>query len=233
MQLESTDRRDVPNADSVLKFLTHNPDFFNQHSDVLPRLAIPHHTGQAVSLIEKQVSVLRNKCCTLENSLRDLINVARENEQLHQRLHRLIQDIITASSINDVVSLTRENMLANFNADDVRVVLISSKEQKHKPEPADDYVFLPESDPGLALFNDIFKKRETRCGELGDAQKQLIFEADAQHVASAAVIPLYHNRKLGLVVLASKDETRFALGKGVMFLNQLGEVLSRRVDSLT
>ena len=230
MQVEQTERREVPNADSVLKFLTRNPDFFNQHSEVLPRLTIPHHTGQAVSLIEKQVSVLRNKCCTLENSLRDLINVARENEQLHQRLHRLIQDIITASSLDDVVNLTRDNLLANFNADDVRVVLISSDEQE---EPAADYMLLPEKDPGVALFSDIFKKRETRCGQLGDAQKQLIFGANAEDVASAAVIPLIHNRKLGLVVLASKDESRFALGKGVMFLNQLGEVLSRRVDTLT
>jgi len=230
MQLDQTERRDVPNADSVLKFLTHNPDFFNQHSEVLPRLAIPHHTGQAVSLIEKQVSVLRNKCCTLENSLRDLINVARENEQLHQRLHRLIQDIITASSIDDVVDLTRDNMLSNFNADDVRVVLISDKADE---SASADYIQLKESDPGLALFSDIFKKRETRCGELNDAQKQLVFGASAGDVASAAVIPLIHNRKLGLVILGSKDKTRFALGKGVMFLNQLGEVLSRRVDTLT
>ena len=231
MQVESTERRDVPNADSVLKFLTRNPDFFNQHSDVLPRLAIPHHTGQAVSLIEKQVSVLRNKCCTLENSLRDLINVARENEQLHQRLHRLIQDIITASSLDDVVSLTKDNLLTNFSADDVKVVLVTP-DGAEKSETT-DYIQLTESDPGLALFNDIYKRGETRCGELGDAQKQLIFGASAQDVASAAVIPLVHDRKLGLVVLGSKDETRFAIGKGVMFLNQLGEVLSRRIHTLT
>lgn len=230
MQVEQTERRDVPNADSVLKFLTKNPDFFNQHSDVLPRLTIPHHTGDAVSLIEKQVSVLRNKCCTLENSLRDLISVARENEQLHQRLHGLIQDIITASSIDDVVNLTRDNLLTNFNADEVRLVLISPEANA---EPGAEFISLADNDPGVALFSDIFKKRETRCGQLDDAQKQLIFGADAQDVASAAVIPLVHNRKLGLVVLASKDESRFALGKGVMFLNQLGEVLSRRVDTLT
>lgn len=230
MQVEQTERRDVPNADSVLKFLTKNPDFFNQHEDVLPRLTIPHHTGDAVSLIEKQVSVLRNRCCTLENSLRDLINVARENEQLHQRLHRLIQDIITASSIDDVVNLTRDNLLTNFSADEVRLVLISPTA---KEDPAADYTHLADTDPGIELFGDIFKKGETRCGQLDDAQKQLIFGTEATEIASAAVIPLMHNRKLGLVVLASKDESRFALGKGVMFLNQLGEVLSRRVDTLT
>ena len=41
---------------AVRQYLTMNPDFFNQHSDVLPRLQIPHETGGAVSLIEKQVS---------------------------------------------------------------------------------------------------------------------------------------------------------------------------------
>lgn len=231
MQLETTERHDAPNADSVLKFLTHNPDFFNQHSDVLPRLSIPHHTGQAVSLIEKQVSVLRNKCCTLENSLRDLINVARENEQLHQRLHGLIQDIITATSIDDLVNLSREKLVANFNADEVRFVLVSS--EASEDNAGADYIRLQKNDPGLALFNGVFKKGETRCGELGDAQKQLLFGATEQKVASAAIIPLYHNRKLGLLVLASEDEKRFALGKGVMFLNQLGEVLSRRIDTLS
>jgi len=204
MQLDTNERRNVPNADSVLTFLTHNPDFFNQHSDVLPRLSIPHHTGDAISLIEKQVSVLRNKCCTLENSLRDLINVARENEQLHQRLHSLIQDIITANSINDVVSLTRDNMLANFNADDVRFVLISSTAQT---EPGTDHVYLSEKDSGLALFSDIFKKRETQCGVLNDSQHKFVFGADTPSVGSAAIIPLYHNRKLGDVSQSIRRST--------------------------
>lgn len=230
MQVEQTERRDVPNADSVLKFLTKNPDFFNQHEDVLPRLSIPHHTGDAVSLIEKQVSVLRNKCCTLENSLRDLINVARENEQLHQRLHRLIQDIITASTMDDVISLTRDNLLTNFNADEVQLVLISSDE---KENPEADYTYLLDSDPGIALFKDVFKKRETRFGPLSDAKKQLVFGTSDKDIASTAIIPLVHNRKLGMLVLASKDASRFGPGKGAMFLNQLGEVLSRRIATLT
>jgi len=124
-------------------------------------------------------------------------------------------------------------MLANFNADEVRIVLIGSAEEPIEPQSGIDYIRLPANDPGLALFSAIFKKRETRCGVLGKAQKQLIFGAEAQNIASAAIIPLYHKRKLGLVVLGSKDETRFAQGKGVMFLNQLGEVLSRRVASLS
>ena len=54
---------------------------------------------------------------------------------------------------------------------------------------------------------------------------------DHAHVASAAIIPLHHERKLGLVMLTSRDESRFGVNKGVMFLNQMGELLSRRIHS--
>ncbi len=230
MQLEQHDLSEALSAESVLQFLTSNPEFFNQHSEVLPRLQIPHHTGSAVSLIEKQVSVLRGKCSTLENSLRDLISVARENEQLHHRLHRLIQDIISASSIDNVISLTSDNLLANFNADDVRVVLFND-DQEISSETGELKVIKNDAE-GLEVFDELFNKRETSCGEPSETQLEIIFDGDAPEVASMALIPLFYRKKLGLVALTSKDETRFSSGKGVMFLNQLGEVLSRRVDTL-
>lgn len=229
MQAEQQELSEALTAESVAKFLTTNPEFFNQHSEVLPRLAIPHHTGEAVSLIEKQVSVLRNKCFNLENSLHDLITVARENEQLHQRLNTLIQEIISAKTLDEVIGLTRDSLLVNFNADDVKVVLFAASDSENDNS---DYTFIDAEHEKIALFNNVFEKRETQCGPLDDAQKALVFNDNAEDVASAAVIPLVHERKLGLVALPSKDETRFARGKGVMFLNQLGEVLSRRVDTL-
>ncbi len=233
MQSEQQELNDGLDAGAVIRFLSMNPDFFNQHAEVLPRLRIPHPTGKAVSLIEKQVSVLRSKCTNLENSLRDFISVARENEQLHQRLHCLIQEIISAQTITDVVALTRSNLLANFNADDVRVVLLTS-EQSDPEAYSSDIHLLNHDDPGVDLFAELFKHRETVCGLPVAAQMDALFGSNESpvEVGSVALIPLAHDRSLGLVVLTSKDETRFASGKGVMFLNQLGEVLSRRVQTL-
>ena len=107
-------------ANSVLAFLQGNPEFFNENAEILPKLHIPHETGGAISLIEKQLSVVRGKCAALENQLGELINVARENEQLHKRLHVLIQEIISASCVEDVVSLTRETLIRSFRADEVK-----------------------------------------------------------------------------------------------------------------
>lgn len=237
MQLEQKESPKTLDPSAVRQFLTMNPDFFNHHSDVLPRLHIPHETGGAVSLIEKQVSVLRGKCNRLESSLRDLISVARENERLHMRLHRLIQDIISAESLEQLVTVSRDSLIENFKADDVRLFLTSPNENNESLDKAfarraqNNHYTVSSKDPLFDMFSKNFADGETFCGELDDEQRALLCTGCETELASAALIPLQFNGAVGALIMGSADATRFTAGKGVMFLNQLGEVLSRRVQS--
>ena len=249
MQPEQTDIGDTLNADSVLRYLATNPDFFVNNQDILPRLRIPHDSGKAVSLIEKQVSVLRGKCGTLENSLRDLIAVARENENLHQRLHGLIQEIISAKTLEQIVVLTRSSLRENFNADQVHMLIVEAKPKRasarktasktvakkatraRKPKRVEGVTMLARTDKRLKLFGELFEAGETICGLPSAEHLDCLVGSDYANIASTAMIPLYYERELGIVMLTSKDQSRFAAGKGVMFLNQLGELLSRRLHT--
>lgn len=258
MQPEQTDQSQELTDKSVVGFLMSHPEFFVNNQEILPRLRIPHSSGNAVSLIEKQVSVLRSKCGTLENSLRDLIAVARDNESLHQRLHLLIQEIITAKNLEQIVTLTRSSLRENFNADDVHILLLGSKPKRaaqkstakatgkdaegkpgakpktsrvRKTRAIEGLQVLGHSSNQLELFADLFESGETACGLPSAEHLSCIVGDDYASIASAAMIPLYHERQLGVVMLTSKDESRFASGKGVMFLNQLGDLLSRRFHS--
>lgn len=259
MQPEQSDLSNLLTDEAVLRFLTINPDFFVNNQDVLPRLRIPHESGKAVSLIEKQVAVLRSKCGTLENSLRDLIAVARENENLHQRLHVLLQDIVTAPSLENIVSLTRNSLTENFNADEVHILLVEAKAprakyrkvsatkdaaksatasvsraaaaRRRKLNAIEGLRVIPQTDKQLALFADLFEAGGTQCGLPTAEQLGCFVGKEFSNIASAALIPLVHEQQLGVVMLTSRDESRFATGKGVMFLNQLGELLSRRLHS--
>ena len=121
---QTTDVEGVTDAGAVLRFLTANPDFFNHHQDVLPRLHIPHASGRAVSLVERQVSALRGRCSSLESSLRDLIGVARANEELQGRLHALVREIVSAPSLDVVVAATRRSLRESFGAEAVDVLLV-------------------------------------------------------------------------------------------------------------
>jgi len=237
MHPEQQDSPKSLDPSAVRQYLTMNPDFFNQHADVLPRLHIPHDVGGGtVSLIERQVSVLRGKCNRLESSLRDLISVARENERLHMRLHRLIQDIISAESMDELVIASRDSLIENFKADDVRLFLTSSDEELDNDKAFErvkksNHYTLSSKDPVFEMFAKTFSDAETYCGPLNEEQRALLCTGCESELASAAIIPLQYNGQQGLLVMGSSDETRFSAGKGVMFLNQLGEVLSRRVQS--
>jgi len=47
--------------EQVAAFLSANPDFFLDHQELLANLTLPHQSGEAVSLLERQVSVLRER----------------------------------------------------------------------------------------------------------------------------------------------------------------------------
>jgi len=213
----------------VLQYLNRNPDFFNHHEEILTRLKIPHRAGSAVSLVEKQISVLRNQCSSLETKLTELISVARDNELLHQRLHQLIQDLISANSLAEITLLLKQSLVENFNTDDVKILFLDHQGTQSELEP-DRFIHI--DDPRLVLFDQAFECRETLCGVPSESVRDFLFsDREYEEVSSAAVIPLHHERSLGLAVLMSRDEHRFDSDKGVMFLNQLGEILSRRIAS--
>src|SRR5690554_3034051 len=48
-------------AAEVAEYLRQNPAFFVEHDDLLADLLIPHQSGQAVSLVERQVKLLRER----------------------------------------------------------------------------------------------------------------------------------------------------------------------------
>ena len=59
--------------DAVHDYLLHNPDFFERHAELLGTLRLPHQSGAAVSLVERQVSVLRQKDLKHERKLKELL----------------------------------------------------------------------------------------------------------------------------------------------------------------
>jgi uncharacterized protein YigA (DUF484 family) len=75
--------------DDVASFLTEHPDFFQQHPEVLGVLDIPHpQNGQAISLVERQSLMLRERIRALESRLAELIRHGEENDVIVDKLVR-------------------------------------------------------------------------------------------------------------------------------------------------
>ena len=63
----------------VAKYLRKEPNFLLEHPEILDQLNLPHESGQAVSLIEKQVQRLREQNRSLSRKLNQLVQVATDN----------------------------------------------------------------------------------------------------------------------------------------------------------
>ncbi len=209
-------------APLVSGFLRANPDFFVQHQDLLAVLTIPHESGVAVSLLERQVQILRDRHRHLHNKYQEFLNNARDSELLSQHLHTLTVQLLNARDVADVVHIIHECLLSDFKAEFVTLRLFADA-------PADslhtsDLVFAGSECSERAMFDKLFALGRPECGRLEPGQQQFIFATDAAAVGSAVLVPLVGARFQGLLAVASRDARRYYAGMGVDLMLHLGDI---------
>src|SRR5580692_2226138 len=80
---------------AVAQYLHRNADFFEQHPQLLARMRLQHpRNGSTISLIERQVDVLREKIQTQEGKLSEFVRVARANNVLAEKFHRFTRRLL-------------------------------------------------------------------------------------------------------------------------------------------
>lgn len=211
----------------IIKFLETHPDFFERHPELLSGLRLPHESGQAVSLIEKQVSVLREQNSTLKNRLDRLTENAKGNEKLSERINGLILSLLDADSLDAVINIIEQRLSNDFNADAVVIRLFNTGHPAMAAHPE----ILDWDEPALGAFEKIIAGRKPICGSLKPGQLESLFNDDAGNIGSAALIPLVESDHsttcYGMLAIGSHDHMRFRSDMGTLFLKHLGDVLAR------
>lgn len=212
---------------SVIDYLTRHPAFFKDHPSVLLRLEIPHHTGPATSLVEYQSRQLRDRNARLERKLDELVNIARENEALMERVHRMTLKVMDTEGLESLVDQVDGLLREDFGADRVRILIFDDT----LPALENDSVqFLPPDDPGLKPFAAFRREAKPLCGRLRPDQLDVLFGDDAERIRSAAVMPLDDAVHIGALGLGSFEPDRFHPGMGTVFLKLMGQILGRSLN---
>lgn len=211
----------------VVRYLRDNPDFFERHLDLLADILLPHETGRAVSLVERQVSVLREQRDEQRNKLKLLIQTARKNETLNNHINALMLALLDATSLQEILEIIQTRLADDFDAETVVVRLFNTGH----PYLAELPELVDWSEPVMGAFEKVIKGRKPVCGALKPGQLDALFNDDAGQIHSAALVPLVANEEsgkcYGLLAIGSRDRNRFRADMGIVFLSQLGKVLSR------
>lgn len=211
----------------VADYLSRHPDFFQHHLEVLETLEVPHPSGEAVSLVARQLDLLRERNGKLQAQIGDILGIARDNDALFHRIHRLTLALLDANAPESALGALRVALHECFQADFVAVRLLEPRVDS----PVADLCVAPDA-PELEHFNLVLESGKPECGPPDERLAVFLFGADAGEVKSHAVVPLQHAGLRGLLAIGSRDASRFEADMGHLFLVQMGEIVAARLASL-
>jgi uncharacterized protein len=229
-QAEKAQELDLATEQQVVDYLMENPGFFMQHSPLLNELEIPHESGEAISLVERQVSILRERNRHFEEKLREMVDAVHDNQRLHVSLNRLAINLFDTDSLDDILGVVDDELRHKLGTDFVYFRLYS--EDIAIGGESEGHTYVEQDDKVLQSFSILINKSRIQCGHFTEEQINQLFLDDAAEVASAAIIPVSDSGVHGIIALGSRDKHRYHAGMGTDFLSSLADLIGASMRSL-
>ena len=212
----------------VVDYLEAHPEFFESHSELLSRISLRHrHGGKAVSLIERQIDVLRDRNRGLEMRLVEAVRNAQENDAIFDRLQSLVRALLLAPDAAAMPGIVEARLREGFGVPQVALRLWRTH-ARHAELAAATAV-----EP--AVIEQTAALSTPYCGAPGEFRAVVLLAGEGVQTRSVALVPLRVGagpEPFGLLVLGSADPDRFSPGLGTAFLSRIGEVLSAALSRL-
>ena len=208
--------------EQIEAYLREHPDFFQQHSDLLAELTLPHESGSAVSLVERQVAILRERNMDMRHRLSKLLDNARDNDKLFDKTKRLVLSLLEGQDMGDIIDALHYSFDKEFNIHYTSVILFGNAEKI--PSSQARVVSLAQA---RECVGPLLKNSRAVCGSLAEKELQFLFGNHAGEVGSVATVPLVHGSAFGLLSIGNRDPQYYRSSMGTLFLGYIAEVLNR------
>ncbi|MFT6051092.1 MAG: hypothetical protein ACJAZ0_001089 [Halioglobus sp.] len=208
--------------DMVRDYLTVNDDFLQRNPDILDCLHVPHASGSAVSLVEKQVKVLREKNVEMRHRLKALTATAKDNDKLFEKSRKLVLSLLEADSLHALYAAYHHAMTTDFGVENSAMILFGDYQD------VTDSCRVEPADTAKAELGALLRGGKPVCGSLRKEALSYLFPGIGD-AGSAAVMPLDGDVKLGLIAVGSSDPNHYNNTVGTLFLSQIADVVVRLI----
>ncbi len=217
-------------AQAVADYLKQHPDFFQQYDHLLLELTLPHQSGRAVSLLERQLMLLRERLSEREDHLDHLLDTARHNDGQLARVRRLILALLECQDFNELSSTLSEQLSNSFGTNHCRLVLVNLPESDCMN--TGQLVVQPDN-ALMALIQALLRSDRSFCGSVSAEQLEQLFDLGMVADGSAALIPLNQGEITGYLILGSENPDYFQNEMGTEFAQYVADVIARLLNLLT
>ncbi|WP_226704602.1 DUF484 family protein [Microbulbifer elongatus] len=211
----------------VARYLIQNPTFFAEHMELLETIQLPKESGKTVSLMTHQTNLLRERNIEMRQRLDQLLQSARENDQLFLHSRRLVLALLEARTVAEAGNALLKSFKEDFKVEVTALTLFGPLpgSGKHLGDVRSSARTSAETAIGSILRNG-----RIVCGTLRPAETAYLFGKAADRVASAAVVPLAD--QLGILAVGSSDPNHYRSSLDTLFLSYIGEILERLLPDL-
>lgn len=210
--------------EQIEAWLREHPEFFENHPDLLAELSLPHESGSAISLVERQVAILRERNIDMRHRLSKLLDNARDNDKLFDKTKRLVLSLLEGQDMGDIIDALHYSFDKDFNIHFTSVILFGNADKV--PSSQARIVSIAEAREHVGP---LLKNSRAVCGTLGAKEMQFIFGEHASEIGSVATVPLIHGSVFGLLSIGNRDPQYYRSSMGTLFLSYIAEVLNRLI----
>ncbi|WP_372758893.1 DUF484 family protein [Litorivivens sp.] len=227
MESSTEKKTDTLTDDDVARYLRNHPGFFLKHEDLLAEIKLSQDTGKAVSLTERQVSILRERNMEMRSRLSGLLENAQRNDVLFEKTKALVLALVEAKRADELSDIFCTHLTRNFDIDAAGLVVFGN------PVVSNSRLRVTSEAEASKYVGSILKNNKAICGILRDTEIAFLFgDKEVARVGSAAVVPLHRDRPLGLIAIGSKDPQHFQSSMDTLFLGYIAEVINRCLPRL-
>jgi uncharacterized protein YigA (DUF484 family) len=211
------------NDRDVAGYLERNLDFFADRHKLLMSLNLPHHRGGTVSLVEKQVSLLRERNLNNKKKLDTYVLTAKSNDLIFANCQKLILSLIGAEEGDEFFSALEKSFKKDFKCKAYSLIIYNDE-----PKQINHFTSLVSKSAAKEYVAGLMKNTHATLGALRPSEQDFLFRHQSNKVQSAAVLPLLRNKKqYALLAIGSEDPDYFRAGMGTVFIEFIADVLSR------
>lgn len=213
-------------SEDVAEYLREHPEFFEEYAEMLAGIQVPHpHGGRAIPISERQIVTLRDKNRVLQDKLGELIRFGEENGAITEKMHRLSVALLACNRLTDFMHGLNFHLREDFSVPHLALRLWDiNLEDMELPE------FTAVSTDIHILADSLL---HPYCGSQVLDEIRGWFGEDATRLRSFAIVALRAEQTVGLLVMGSEDPERFYPEMGIIYLTQLGELVSAALRRFT
>ena len=216
--MSAIDPKQAEQEELVAEWLRVTPGFIERYANLLNEIRLKHpHEDRAISLQERQMTLLRTQNQELNRRLSEMLHFGSRNDKTQQSLVSWLLRLMGANSKADVESAVTAGLAKVFEVESAQLL---------SPNAA----FGPWIDTPLCG-----SAKELASASVDLLATQVTIDSEWQ---SMVAIGLPLGKSIGTVqspavlLLASKDETRFTADMGAFYLRQIAELTAAALDRI-